>query len=465
MKNKESIRWKIQNYLILFIISALTILWVFQVLFLDDFYRVIKTHEVKTFATQIQKEYNRGTLGNITVDAEMYAYIVNSQGKIIARPEKGYHPLVQEIPSVVYQAIFSNISSNKGLIINMNNMNDFGMPRDGLSISTLTYAYRMDDSAMVVIQAQIVPVDATVKTIQVQLLIVSLLLIVIAYILSRTLTKRISAPMIEINESAKVLATGNYDEPFTGKGYKEIEELTQTLNSTRKELAKVEKMRNELIANVSHDLRTPLTMITGYAELMKDIPEEMTQENLEVIMTEAHYLNSLVEELLDLSKMQSSSNEVSIDHYDLVVSLNDLSKRFGNLYPKRELIVTAPDSVFVKANQGHVNRVLYNLINNAMNYSDGGVEVILKENEESVRISVCDEGVGLNDEELSKIWTRYYRSDSDHKRMVHGSGLGLSIVKNIFDASHIKYGVNNKEPHGLEFWFEIEKIEKESVKE
>ncbi len=459
MKNKTSIRWKIQNYLILFIISTLVILWVFQVVFLDDFYRVIKTREVKSFAASIQREYEKGSLNNITVDAEMYAYIINSQGSVIARPERPFYSPAQEISSIVYRAIFNSVSNKSGLIIDMD---DFGIPKEGLSISTLTYAYRMDDSAMVVIQAQIAPVSATVRTIQVQLMIVSLMLIGIASILARTMYKRISAPMIEINESAKILATGNYNEPFKGQGYKEIEELADTLNATRHELAKVETMRNELIANVSHDLRTPLTMITGYAELMKDIPEEISEENLDIILNEAKYLNNLVQELLDLSKLQSNSQQLTKEKFDLIEEVAALIKRLENLYPNREVEYHGPKSLLIKEDKSQINQVLYNLINNALNYSEDKVGISIDVMNNKARVSVWDEGPGLAEEELSKIWTRYYRSDNDHKRMVHGTGIGLSIVKNIFENNSIDFGVKNRESQGLEFWFDINCINQKS---
>lgn len=126
----------------------------------------------------------------------------------------------------------------------------------------------------------------------------------LALIFAAIMSKKVSKPIIKINESAKELAKGNVAVHFDGEGYREITELNDTLNYAAEELSKVENLRRELIANVSHDLRTPLTMITGYAEVMRDIPGENTPENVQIIIDEANRLTSLVNDMLDISSFR-----------------------------------------------------------------------------------------------------------------------------------------------------------------
>mgnify|MGYP000990069637 CR=1 FL=1 len=182
----------------------------------------------------------------------------------------------------------------------------------------------------------------------------------------------------------------------------------------------------------------------------QNIPRFAKEENLDIILNEAKYLNNLVQELLDLSKLQSKSQQLTKEKFDLIEEVAGLIKRLENLYPNREVEYHGPKSLLIKEDKSQINQVLYNLINNALNYSEDKVGISIDVMNNKARISVWDKGPGLAEEELSKIWTRYYRSDNDHKRMVHGSGIGLSIVKNIFENNSINFGVKNRESQGLE---------------
>lgn len=145
-----------------------------------------------------------------------------------------------------------------------------------------------------------------------------LLSLLIAFIIS----KRVSKSIIRVNDSAKELAKGNFDVEFDGKDYREITELSDTLNYTAKELSKSDVLQKELLANVSHDLRTPLTMITAYSEVMRDLPGENTPENVQVIIDETKRLTFLVNDLLDMSKIKAGVTTLETKEYDLSESIN-----------------------------------------------------------------------------------------------------------------------------------------------
>ena len=276
-----------------------------------------------------------------------------------------------------------------------------------------------------------------------------------AFILSRKTSK----PIEKLNESAKLLAQGNYDIDFSINGYREVEELGSTLNIAEVELSKVENLRRELLANISHDLRTPLTMITGYAEVMRDIPGEQTPENVQVIIDEATRLTTLVNDLLDISKLQSGVQTLNQEVYNFTQEVDEILKRYAKLIEQNQYSIDFEFDKEVKvfADKSKIDQVIYNLINNAVNYTGADKKVLIRQiaNENTVRLEVTDTGVGIEPEQLKYIWDRYYKLDKNHKRAQIGTGLGLSIVRGVMELHNGKYGVISDVGRGSTFWFEL----------
>jgi signal transduction histidine kinase len=250
-----------------------------------------------------------------------------------------------------------------------------------------------------------------------------------------------------------------FDLEFQVKDYKEITELSETLNHTTKELAKTEVLQRELIANVSHDLRTPLTMITAYSEVMRDIPGENTPENVQVIIDETKRLTVLVNDLLDMSKIQAGVTVLETKEYDLTESISASIERHSKLLePYGYKVMFEYDChVLVEADEFKIYQVIYNLIGNAVNYAgdDKTVKVRQIVKNGKVRIEVIDRGEGIPKDKLENVWDRYYKLDKNHKRAIMGSGLGLSIVQNILKLHNAQYGVESTEGEGSVFWFEL----------
>ena len=240
---------------------------------------------------------------------------------------------------------------------------------------------------------------------------------------------------------------------------REISELADTLDCARKELSKVEGLRRELIANVSHDLRTPLTMIAGYAEMMRDIPDENKSENVQIIIDEAQRLSVLVNDLLDISKMEEGTGELVFETIDLTQTVQRILTRYTKLvsYEGYKINFSYDRHVFVKGDALRLGQVIYNLLNNAINYtgSDKYIEVRQTMDNGYVKISVIDSGEGIPKEQMKYIWERYYKVDKTHKRASIGTGLGLSIVRKILIQHQAEYGVVSAEGTGSEFWFAL----------
>ena len=317
---------------------------------------------------------------------------------------------------------------------------------------------------MVIINSSIRPVNATLHTLRIQLIAISVIVIVSASIIAYILSRRISAPISNINKTAKNLTLANYDVHFSETGTAEITELAQTLNATVLELKKVEELQKELIANISHDLRTPLTMISGYTEIMRDIPDENTPENMQIIIDETARLSSLIKDMLDVSKLQSNAMPIKLSTINLTDLIRQTLKRYEKLvlHEGFKISFESDYDVFIEADEIRLLQVLYNLLNNAINYTgdDKFVFVYQSVMDDTVRISVRDTGEGISEENLPYIWDRYYKVDKVHRRSQIGSGLGLSIVKNILILHGSRFGVSSEVGKGSTFWFEFKIVKK-----
>ena len=310
------------------------------------------------------------------------------------------------------------------------------------------------------VNAQLTPVDATVNTLRAELVWITVIMIVLSLGIALLISRKVSRSLIGLNASAKEMAGGNFDVHFDGTDYREVAELSDTLNMTARELGKSERLRRELIANVSHDLRTPLTMIIAYAEVMRDLPGENSPENVQVVIDEAERLTNLVNDMLDISKLQAGVLEKNVTIYNLTESIQSVFARYNKLKEQDgyKIDFSYDQMVMVEADEYKIFQVIYNLVNNAINYTGDDKQIWVRQivrEDGYVRIEVTDSGEGIAPEALPYVWDRYYKVDKTHKRAVMGTGLGLSIVKNILELHDARYGVESEVGKGSTFWFEV----------
>lgn len=317
---------------------------------------------------------------------------------------------------------------------------------------------------LVLLNSELEPLNATVETLNTQFWVIAFILFWGALFLAILISRNISAPIRKMNHAAKRLAKGRYDADFRAGGFREVVELSESLTHAAEQLAQTDTLRKELIANISHDLRTPLTMIKGYGEVMRDLPGENTPENIQVIIDETERLSQLVNDLLDLSRLQAGSRTPEPEVFNLTELVETTMLRYEKLTERDGYRVEyeADASVFVRADRTMLLQVIYNLINNAINYTgeDKLVRVTQRLREEGtrVRVAVTDSGEGIAPDQIPLIWDRYYKIDKVHRRAMIGTGLGLSIVKQILEAHSTIYGVESKPGHGSTFWFEMEVV-------
>jgi signal transduction histidine kinase len=312
---------------------------------------------------------------------------------------------------------------------------------------------------LIVQMTHLTPIQAMVKTLQNQALCIGFILAVLALLMAWLMSRLITKPFLKMNAAAKQLAEGQYDVNFDGQGYREINELSDTLNYAARELAKTDRLQKELISNISHDLRTPLTMMKGYGEVMRDIPGENTSENIQIIIDETARLSELVNDMLDLSRIQSGVRKPEFQIFSLTDTVRDTLLRYERLTMQDGYHIEffAENDVEILADRSMILQVIYNLINNAINYTGEDKTVFVRQEilGNRVRISVTDTGDGIPQDQLAMIWERYYKVDKVHKRATVGTGLGLSIVKGILELHRARYGVMSTLGKGSTFWFEM----------
>jgi signal transduction histidine kinase len=295
-----------------------------------------------------------------------------------------------------------------------------------------------------------------------QLLIVTAIALIVGIVVARYTAKRLARPISDIEKKARELAKGNYDVSFEGGDYKEVSDLAETLNQAAADLKASDALQKDLIANVAHDLRTPLTMIKSYAELIRDISGDdpkKREEHLEVIINETDRLDELVGDILTLSKMQAGVMEMEMTDFDIqeagesVLSTYKVMENEGFTISFRPV----PGPVMVHGDRHRIQQVIANLLSNAVRYSKDRKDVVLSFSRSGGRIvcSVEDKGIGIAEEDLEKIWNRYQKASKQGARSTQGTGLGLSIASEILQKHDAEYGVESKPGEGSRFWFSL----------
>lgn len=481
---KISIRWQLFALLTLFTAVIILILWLCQVVFLDRIYKTVKTVTIERTAHRIEELISStddfaDEASALAEDRELCLLVLRmvSDGRaeelcsveaqrscVIHNAEKSsvfvfYRESLEAGGEMVYRYRYS--TEWRSYISSQNPMYD-QLDAENESIIYSIVANEPDGTAVLLLLNSVIsPVDATVTTLNAILIAVSVLLVLLSLLMAVLISKKISRPIESLSCGAKELATGNYNVDFSTSGYREIGELAESLDYAQHELSKADSLRRELIANVSHDLRTPLTMISGYAEIMRDIPGENSAENLQVIIDEAGRLRDLVNDVLDISRIESGARKLDITRFSLTELIRGATETYSKLTEKRGFAITfdCDTDAIVESDRTVVQQIFYNLLNNAINYSGDSrtvkVTQTISPDGSAVRITVRDYGEGIPEDKLPLIWDRYYKVDKVHRRAAVGTGLGLSIVRGSTELLGGACGVSSTVGSGSSFWFEL----------
>lgn len=456
MKNK--LATKIFMYLAIFSLFILIFLFFFQVIFIDTFYEWTKTKTIKNLSKDIlvterdTSLYDK--LDRVSYKENVCIELTNGNGDNLYSSYGNNCRLRSK--TIKRKFILSNKETNT-----YNLVNNFTKEKSIMS------ATKLSNNLYIFISTSLIPLDSTINIIEQQLIVVSIVVLLLSIVVAYFISKRLSLPITKISKAAKLISKGKLKTSFdSGSDIKELVDLTNALNDMKDELSKTEELQKDLMANVSHDLKTPLTMIKAYAELILDIninDKEKCKNNLNTIIEEVNRLNTLVNDILNLTKVESNLEKLEKSEFDLIKLIKRIVKQH-NIYVIKdgyniEFIHGNIKELVIEADKKKIEQVIYNLLNNALNYTGEDKKVIIKveENDKDYTIMVIDSGKGIDKKELDHIFDRYYRSKKNHKRYVYGTGLGLSIVKNILLLHNYEYGVTSKKNKGTTFYFKIKK--------
>jgi len=327
--------------------------------------------------------------------------------------------------------------------------------------TTYIYGAVLSGGRILYISTSLDAVGGTVGVLRSQLLCVTALSLVLGFWIAWVLSRQFARPVAALSAQAKHLTEADYPSGYEVGFCGELDDLSQALKETSARLQKLEDARRELLAGVSHDLRTPLTMIKGYAEMVKDISwsdEAQREADLTVIIREADRLTELVNDILEYSGLQSGQAAMTWASFDLSAAARSAAEQFSSLCAQRSIAVEtdiAPGQ-WVSGDEKQLKRVLYNWLDNGIRHSAPGqtVRLALKPADGAVRAEVRDQGEGIPQEDLAHIWDRYFTSKERRGR--DGAGLGLAISKEILQRHKARFGAESAPGQGSTFWFELE---------
>lgn len=473
MFKSGSVRYKLTMYFILFALIFTVTLWLLQTMFLENNYESAMGDKMQSAVNllsvsyadlpELDSELFMQQMIDLSTQNDLYFYIEARDGSftITSTDEASTGRLYYYAKDGVDLAR-ERLAASEGKPVTLKLTTT-----DKADSLTMVYAAKVESryrsSINLFAFAPLTPMGPAVGILAAQLMRVTVVSLIAACGIALYISGRIAKPITDITRSASRLAEGDYDVEFQGSAYDEIDELAGTLNYTARELSKSEALRRDLMANVSHDLRTPLTMVKSYAEMIRDISgdnPEKRDEHINVIIREADRLSYLVNDILALSRLQAGVDAMRLEAVDIQDCAAGVVETYQVLEEQEAFrfeFVTLPQTIMVSADRHRIAQVISNFLSNAIRYSEESrdIKIEFEEDGDSIKFSVTDHGIGIAQEDLQSIWNRYERASSRGQRSKEGTGLGLSISKEILQRHGAKYGVESRVGEGSVFWFSL----------
>lgn len=500
---------RVRLFLSLCIVVSVIVLFLIVInnVVLESFYLYSKVKNVKLAYEKINSYYNEiqnnsnfqinieEELEKISIKNDFDILIVNNQNVLIFSSDKNLTSSINKINEV----IINNRNENLLLEGNIHTRNRIIYKNDNVIIrriidekNSMNYIFlsaSLDNGDTLYIRIQVASIQESVKISNNLLILIGGVSILIAGVLASFLSKKFTEPILELNDIAKNMSKLDFSKKYIVKDTddeinnlgKSINTMSDKLESTIKQLrntnvelekdieekSKIDEMRKQFISDVSHELKTPIALIQGYAEgLIENVntDEESRKFYAEVILDESNKMDTLVKQLLELMKLEYGKREFNNSKFNIVELIKEVIRRFDVILKEKEIEVEFDDirKVYVVADEFYIDQVVTNYFNNAIKHvkeENGKKKIIIniEENKNNkVRISVFNTGDNIRDDDLERIWKRFYKVDSSRNREDGGTGIGLALVKAIMNNYKNSYGVINKQD-GVEFYFELDK--------
>ena len=496
--NFKSVRFKL--FLTLCFVIAVIVLCLVAInsIVLESFYLYSKTQTVRGVYEKINNYYNiNGNNNNIEEELQRIAFnnnfdifIETEQNVIVFSTNKDFYSILEMITNTRNYSDEREKQNNiiyKDEEIKVEKIND-----QYNNISYILLSGRLDNGYKLYISIPAVPIEESVDISNQALIIIGLIILLISSFIASYISKKFTSPIVELNDITNKMARLDFSQKYRiadtddeinelGKNVntmsdklettiKQLRENNLELEKDIEEKSKIDDMRKQFISDVSHELKTPIALIQGYAEgLVENVntDDESRKFYAEVILDESNKMDNLVKQLLELMKLEYGKREFNNENFDIVELINEVIRKCKVMLEEKniDIVFLFYCSILVNADEFYVERVVTNYFTNAIKHTievnkEKKIEIKIEEKEDKIRISVFNTGNKIAEENLNKIWGRFYKEDSSRNRTDGGTGIGLALVKAIMTNYKNDYGVINKE-NGVEFYFELDKEKSE----
>lgn len=489
-KIKHSIRSKMTVLFSVVLLAALAACWLTNIFFLERYYIRNKQKILVEVYGMLDEASDQETMETDTLVQKLSAvcdrnnislFVMGVDGRVKICTIKDY----EQMRNRLYQYLFGQFSpKGRGQILTEEDAYMVCMNMDAHTNSEyMEMTGTLANQEVFLIRTPLEPIRESVMLANRFLAYVGLSVLVIGALIIQVLAKRIAGPLLELAKLSERMSNLDFTVKFSGKREDEItflgnhmNQLSEALESTISELKtannelkrdieqreKIDEMRKEFLSNVSHELKTPIALVQGYAEgLQECINDDPESRNFycEVIIDEASKMNQMVKNLLALNELEFGNEVVTMEHFNVTSMIQNMLQSTQILFEQKQvrLIFEDLEPVYVWANEYKLQEVMNNYISNALHHVDGEkiIKVTVQRQEERVRVGVFNTGRPIPEQDIGKIWDKFYKVDKARTREYGGSGVGLSIVKAIMESMHQDYGVTNYD-NGVEFWFYVD---------
>lgn len=488
----KSVRVKLFITLSVIVIFIVALLVIMNSMVLETFYMVSKINSVKKEYNKINDMYNNNEssillkIRNDALANNFDIMVENEDYMLVFSTNENFSNMISQNLENNRLKLFGK---RERVLYSNNNMEIKKVTTS--SLNSILLSGELDNGYKIYIQIPISAIEESVRISNNLLLIIGVIAIVIAGIAVSYVSRRFTNPILELNVIANKMSKLDFSKKYEPTGSNdEIDELgksinlmSQKLEGTIKQLrssnielerdieekSKIDEMRKQFISDVSHELKTPIALIQGYAEgLIENVntDEESKKFYAEVILDESNKMDKLVKQLLELMKLEYGKREFNNEELNLTELAKEVIRRCNVMLKENEInvVLDVEKDIFAYADEFYIEQVVTNYFTNAIKHCDnvnGKKQIIVKiehiKEKNKIRFSVFNTGENIGEEDLNRIWGRFYKVDSSRNRENGGSGIGLALVKAIMVNYQNDYGVINKDD-GVEFYFELDEV-------
>ncbi|MDD7642579.1 MAG: HAMP domain-containing sensor histidine kinase [bacterium] len=487
---QRSITTQICMVIIGLVAGTVLLCWFLNTTFLEQYYSKLKADQLVNGFETVNWAAKQGKLSDNETDVQLdrlcdngniELLIISSDGTVIRSTSNDNINLINRFMDVLFGAASDKARHE---VLSTDNYSVLLVTDHRMSSEYLVLWGTLDDGNLIMMRTALESIRESVNIANRFLAYIGICGILISTIIVILVTQRITRPIRQLTDISRQMTeldfTAKYEE---GGSIKEIELLGQHMNQLSKTLERaigelktannelksdiekkeqIDEMRKEFLSNVSHELKTPLALIQGYAEGLQECINDDEQSRdfyCEVIMDEAGKMNQMVQKLLTLNHLEFGKDAVTIDRFDITELIRGVVDNSSLLLQQNEIQLSFhEDPAYVWGDEFQIEEVITNYLSNAIHYAGGEkqIRIFYTDREDVLRVSVYNTGSSIPEEDVDKIWDKFYKVDKARTREYGGSGIGLSIVRAIMESHHRDCGVSNQ-PDGVEFWMELDK--------